>query len=244
MELIKIGNGKIGDGDVQTVNARELHSFLEVKTRFSDWIKRRIEEFGFTENIDFTVLKKEYGEITTFSEVEYHLSIDMAKELSMVERNEKGKQARQYFIECERRAKQDPIVALNDPHVMRNLLLSYSEKVIQLEGKMKEQEPKVIGFDRLSYADGLTCMTNAAKDLQIRPSDLIKWLSENRWIYKRAGGSNWIAYQDKIQQGLLSHKVTTITTSDGREKTHEQVLVTAKGIAKLSIVFQFKKNAA
>ncbi|WP_257812563.1 antA/AntB antirepressor family protein [Aggregatibacter actinomycetemcomitans] len=115
--LIQISNNKINNSEVKTVNARELHSFLEVSTRFSDWIQRRINEYEFIENQDFIVLlKNEKNPIGGRPQKEIHISIDMAKELSMVERNEKGKQARQYFIEMEKVAKStDPMMLLNDP---------------------------------------------------------------------------------------------------------------------------------
>lgn len=92
----------------QTVNARELHSFLESKQHFADWIKNRINDFGFMQDTDFIVHKimNEKKQVVT---ADYFLSLDMAKELSMVERNEKGKQARQYFIECEKTVKQQLI---------------------------------------------------------------------------------------------------------------------------------------
>ena len=67
---------------------------------------------------------------------------------------------------------------------------------------------------------------------------LFSWLSGNKWIYRRVGGSGWVAYQDKIQQGLLEHKVTTVHKDDGTEKITEQVRVTAKGLAKLAAIFQ------
>ena len=229
-ELITIQNtnGK------QTVNARDLHEFLESKQDFSTWVKSRIGQYGFIENDDFVKLHKKMElSQTGQNAIEYHISIDMAKELSMVERNEKGKQARQYFIECERRAK-DPMTALNDPAAMRGLLLTYTEKVLALEEVVAEQ--KVDALDRISSADGLTNITNTAKTLQMHPKDLFSLMSNNRWIYKRAGGRNWIGYQDKIQQGLLSHKTTTVSKSDGSEKTVEQVLVTPKGLVRLASI--------
>lgn len=92
---------------IQAVNARELHAFLQNKRQFSDWIKQRIAEYDFIENQDFVSFsqnceKPKGGRPTT----EYAITLDMAKELSMVERNEQGKMARRYFIECERVARQ------------------------------------------------------------------------------------------------------------------------------------------
>ncbi|PHI31277.1 phage antirepressor KilAC domain-containing protein [Budvicia aquatica] len=78
------------------------------------------------------------------------------------------------------------------------------------------------------------CITDAAKHLQVQPRTMFNTLLEHRWIYRRTGGKLWVGYQDKIQQGCLEHKVTTVSRSDGSEKVVEQVLVTAKGITKLS----------
>jgi len=101
--LIAIQPAAIGKDAIPTCNARDLHEFLEVQTQFKDWIARRIEEYDFEEGKDFcSILSESTGGRPA---KEYALSLDMAKELSMVERTEKGKQARQYFIECERQAK-------------------------------------------------------------------------------------------------------------------------------------------
>jgi phage antirepressor YoqD-like protein len=78
------------------------------------------------------------------------------------------------------------------------------------------------------------CITDTAKHLQVQPKFLFKLLSEQHWIYRRAGGKAWLGYQEKIQSGYLEHKVTMINRSDGSEKIVEQVLITAKGITKLS----------
>ncbi|MEI7261338.1 phage antirepressor KilAC domain-containing protein [Pectobacterium carotovorum] len=129
----------------------------------------------------------------------------------------------------------DPMVALNDPEFLRGALLTYSEKVIRLTHQVDEMRPDVEAFDRIATkADGSMCITDAAKHLQVQPKFLFKTLSENHWIYRRAGGKAWLGYQDKIQSGYLEHKVTTVSRSDGSEKIVEQVLVTAKGIAKIS----------
>ena len=125
-ELIKITeqNGK------QAVSARELHAFLENKTRFNDWITRRIEEYGFIENQDYEVLLNfEKNPNGGRPLNEYALSIDCAKEISMVEGNAKGKQARQYFIACEKKLK-----AALSPSI------SYAESLRQLADSIEENE--------------------------------------------------------------------------------------------------------
>jgi anti-repressor protein len=126
-EIVPIANRAISGQSVQTADARELHAFLEVKTRFNDWIAARIVAYGFVEGIDFAVTEnKVTTESNTYSgvkmRIDYHLTIGMAKELAMVERNEKGRQARRYFLECERRAKaaQVPVATIRRNVVRRS----------------------------------------------------------------------------------------------------------------------------
>ena len=88
------------------VNARDVHTMLEVKTDFSDWIKRRIKQCKFEENYDYiSFLKIEEREIGATQRIEYIISLDMAKHLGMMERNEKGHEVRKYFIEQEKVAR-------------------------------------------------------------------------------------------------------------------------------------------
>ena len=129
----------------------------------------------------------------------------------------------------------DPMAVLSDPAAMRGLLLTYTEKVIALEEKVAEQAPKVDALDRIADAEGTMNPTIAAKTIQVPPQKLFSWMREHRWIYRRPGGSGNVAYQDKINAGYLTHKITTVQRDDGSEKVVEQVLVTAKGLAKLSV---------
>ena len=106
-DLIRLhDNTIVGNHKIQTVDARELHGFLGSKQQYADWIKGRIAKYDFVENQDYVVihsfLKNLQGGRPTD---DYHVSLSMAKELSMVERNEKGKQARLYFIDCETKLK-------------------------------------------------------------------------------------------------------------------------------------------
>lgn len=131
----------------------------------------------------------------------------------------------------------DPSKALSDPATMRSLLLGYTEKVLELEDQVKTIQPKADALDRIATgSQGSMCITDTAKHLQVKPRELFGYLSAQRWIYRRLGTS-WIAYQDKLQSGLLEHKVTEVTRDDGSLKLTSQVRVTAKGIARLSKVF-------
>lgn len=94
--------------------------------------------------------------------------------------------------------------------------------------------PKAEALDRIATANGSLCLTDAAKELQVRPRDLIAWMSANKWIYKRAGSASWIAYQDRIQSGLLEHKSHIVVTADGGERIRDQVRVTPKGLTRIA----------
>ncbi len=111
-QLIPVFTGQINHQSVQLVDARLLHEFLEVGKRFASWITERIDEYGFIENQDFICIsqkretQRKNGQRGITKTKEYHLTLDMGKELAMVERNEKGRQARRYFIECEKKLNQ------------------------------------------------------------------------------------------------------------------------------------------
>jgi len=121
------------DGLRPTVNARDLHEWLQVGRDYTNWIKGRIDRFGFDEGKDFTVFA-ETGENPRGGRpaAQYHVTLDMAKELAMVERTARGRQARRYFIECER--------ALREGAVQRRLPASYAEALRELAGAVERQQ--------------------------------------------------------------------------------------------------------
>lgn len=133
MELIKIEN-KEGK---KTVDARELYYFLESKQEFSKWVKDRIDKYDFVQGVDFIKFDKLVNSGSK-PRTEYHLSMDMAKELSMVERNDKGKEARRYFIDCEKKMKGE-VVSLSPAE----LLLQQAQQLVAQEKRLSEIDNRI-----------------------------------------------------------------------------------------------------
>ncbi|EKH3668424.1 antA/AntB antirepressor family protein [Escherichia coli] len=102
-QLIPVFEGTISNEPTLLVNARDLHGFLEVGKDFSNWIRARINEYGFVEHLDYILFSPNLAKTLGRRRKDYHLTLDTAKELAMVERNEKGRQIRRYFIECEKK---------------------------------------------------------------------------------------------------------------------------------------------
>lgn len=235
---------QLTDQVIETVNSRHLYVFLGVRRDHTTWIRKRIEQYGFTEETDFVCSpvpgSKGRG---GHNRVDYFLSLSMAKELAMVERTSKGREARQYFIECERRTKAsaglapattDWAAVLEDPRTLRELLLSKTSRSIELEEALISQAPKVAGFDRISGAHGAISITSVAKALQARPRELFSWMYQHGWIYRRTSCGPWVALQPRLNRGQLLHKITVIDRDDGTQRVVEQVLVTLKGLSKLA----------
>lgn len=220
-------------GELNSVDARLLHAFLGSKQEFANWIKNRIEEYGFSEHSDFlTILSKSRGRPRT----DYFISLDMAKQLAMVERTETGKQARLYFIECEKRLMGVKQAPRTYAEALRELLAQEEERVL-LEQKLAVAESKAVALDLISASKGDFNISVTAKHLEMRPKDLFDWLQAHRWIFKRTSKGAWIAYQPKISSGLLRHVENSYFNKAGEMCISTQVVVTAKGFAHLARVF-------
>lgn len=225
-ELIALNTIEFDGSEQQTVNARELHEFLENGDKFATWIVDRINQFGFLENQDFV----------TFSEnsekgrprKEYALSLDMAKELCMVERNEKGKQARQYFIECERVAKQKLTA--------QPALPSYSEALRQLadqidhnkelQEKIEQDKPKVEYCDQIVADNGSMTITKAAKVIGYPPRKFKDYIRQIGWLYANAD----TPMQQVITSGYMVLRYAHWTDNDGNYVEKPYAHITAKGM--------------
>lgn len=140
--------------------------------------------------------------------------------------------------ELRRIATSGPTIDLNDPGALRGLLLTYSEKAMELEKQVKELLPSQEALDRIAKADGSMCITDAAKVLQMRPKDLFAYLRQNGWIYKRPGSATDLGYQSKITAGYLEHKVSMVSNSEGIDRERCQVRITARGLTRLALIIK------
>ena len=227
--LINVKNNKDG---TKTVNARDLHEFLKSKQQFANWILNRIESYGFTENQDFVTLnKKNNRQILK----EYHISLDMAKELSMVERSHEGKQARQYFIECEK-------ILINEvqkkalPQNYKEALLALVEAEEEKEKQqllIEEQKPSVQFCEQVSQAKNDLLIRDFAKalskdDFKIGQNRLFDYLRENGILM-----SNNQPYQRFIDIGYFNVVTRVVQTNHG-VITKYTPMITGKGQLALS----------
>ena len=207
-ELIKIEerNGE------QLVSARELHKFLEVKTRFNDWFLRMCE-YGFVENKDYIAITQKRvtakGNETTYTD--YLMKISMAKELSMIQRNDKGKEAREYFIKCEEAWNSEDMVLARALQIQNRKILGYKERIELLEQKVEEQKPKVVFADAVETSKTSILIGDLAKlikqnGVDIGQKRMFIWLRDNGYLIKRQGSDYNMPTQRAMERGLFEIK--------------------------------------
>lgn len=244
--LPSIGSTPIGGAVIETVDARELHAFLGVGRDFTTWIKERLAAYGFAESVDFTTYQtapQNGGAGNRGLRTEYAITLDTAKELSMVERTDRGRQARRYFIECERKLKSVtvtdlPRVPQTLPEALR-LAADLAERVEAQRAEIAVLEPRSEALATIADAEGALSLTLAAKHLQVRPSDLIAYLVREGWLYRR--DNVLVAYQARLNARLMTHKVVAVASDFGRRVVRYQPLVTPKGLAELGRLFTVER---
>jgi len=215
------------DGSV-AASGRELHEFLEIKTQYTKWFER-MAEYGFVENQDFQAISQKrltaQGNSTEY--IDHVLTIDAAKEISMIQRNEKGKQARQYFIKVEK--------AWNSPEmIMKRALQIADKKIDSLQEQILLDKPKVIFADAVASSHTSILVGELSKLLKqngvdIGQNRLFVWLRENGFLIKRKGTDFNMPTQYSMDLGLFEIKERTINNADGSIRTTKTPKVTGKG---------------
>lgn len=234
MELIKIieNNGK------SLVSGRELYRFLEVKSKYADWIKNRIIKYEFIENEDYIAVSKilETAQGNKSEYLEHGLTLEMAKEISMVENNEKGKEARQYFIKCEKNLKQlcKDSYMIQDPLERAKVWIREQEEMKILKLENEKNVSKVVFADAVAASKSSILVGELAKILKqnnvdIGQNKLFIWLRKNGYLIKRNGTDYNMPTQRAMEQGLFEIKETSVTHGDGHISISKTPKVTGKG---------------
>ena len=196
----------------QAVSARELQEFLEIAERFSRWFDR-MREYGFAENIDY-VRYESFNSFASHLFCDYFISIDMAKEISMIQRSEKGKQARQYFLECERKLK---------VHIITPAIPQSFAEALQLAADQAKQlelaAPKIAHYDKVVERDTLLNATTVAQSVGIKSANALNKILEAMRVYNMTcerGRAFQAWFIDKgygeMKQGDTGHHQALFTT--------------------------------
>lgn len=232
-ELLKINY----EAEQPTVSARDLHEALEINTRFNDWFSR-MAEYGFENGVDFNLLKNEKVRLEGNREVkrdimDYQISVDMAKQICMIQRSEKGKQYRQYFIDLEK--------AWNTPEQIFARALKMADQKIEklketnagLLGDVERMRPKEIFADAVKASTSSILIGDLAKLLRQNGVDtgqkrLFEQLRNEGYLMK-TGSSRNMPKQKYVANGFFQIKETVISNPDGSVRMTKTTKVTGKG---------------
>lgn len=233
-DLIKINY----ETEQPTVSARDLHEQLNIGTAFKDWFPRMCE-YGFEKERDFNMLKNERVQIEGKREVrrevtDYNISIDMAKQICMIQRTPEGKQIRQYFIDLEK--------AWNTPEQIFARALKMADKEIErlkennalLTQDNQRMKPKEIFADAVATSTTSILIGDLAKllkqnGIETGQKRLFDWMRQNGYLIKRKGADWNSPTQKAMELGLFEVKESTVNNPDGSVRINKTTKVTGRG---------------
>jgi len=238
-DLIPVTLGTFGNQTIPFASAKRLHAFLSIGRDFTSWVKGRIAQYGFVEGDDYLVIDSigtgndrfspERGKTSKGGRpwIDYLITIDMGKELAMVERNEKGRQVRRYFIECERQVKvAAAMVPQTMPEALR-LAADLADRLIKVEAKAKSDAPKVEFADLVAGIDKGIPIPNYAKAVGIGPLKLFEWMRINHILI--AGGQRHnLPLQRYIESGYFAIR-QGMYEANGELRASFTTMLTGKG---------------
>lgn len=227
-ELVKV------NFDTQTISARELHSTLNIGTKFTTWFERMCE-YGFTEGNEFFPKMGETSkQCGGRPSADYDISVDMAKQICMIQRTPEGKAVRQYLIDLEK--------AWNTPEQVMARALRIADRTIdelklnnqRLAAVNEEMKPKAIFADAVAASHTSILIGDLAKlisqnGVSIGQKRLFKWLRDNGYLIKREGSDRNMPTQRSMEMKLFEVKESTISNPDGSVRITRTPKVTGKG---------------
>ena len=223
------------DNEKPTVSGRELHAALMIETPYHKWFPRMVG-YGFVEKVDYLVtdifVHNSKGGKQGY--IDHQLTIDMAKELCMIQRSEIGKRCREYFLEIERKWN-SPEAVLARALLLANQQLQLAKgenaKLLETNTEQAEQiesmQPNVTYYDLVLNAEGIVPITTIAKDYGKSGRWLNGWLHEQGVQYKQ--GEVWLLYQKYADKGYVKSKTYTVTDENGNPLAKPHTCWTTKG---------------
>ncbi len=218
----------LNDNQEPVVSGRQLHEALGVNSNYTTWFDR-MTEYGFTENEDYVLLSN-FGNQTGrggHNKVDHIIKLDMAKEIAMIQRTDKGKEVRQYFIQVEK--------DFNSPEkIMARALRIADNKIHKLEAQMEADKPKVLFANAVSASQTSILIGDFAKllrqnGLEIGQNRLFIWLRENGFLINRKGDSWNMPTQRSMDRGLFEIKERTHHEPNGTIRISKTTKITGKG---------------
>lgn len=224
--------------NTQYVSGRDLHMFLEIETPYPKWFNRMCE-YGFEDGVDYNSdkkvrVQKEGGRDVEREVIEHSLSVEMAKQLCMLSRNEKGRQAREYFIQIEKDWNSPEKVMARALQVANRTIENYKLSISMKDQQLAELQPKANYYDVILQNKELLSITQIAKDYGKSGTWLNKFLADKKVQFKQSGV--WFLYAKYADKGYTSSK----TFIDDVEKAHMHTYWTQKG--RLFIYDLLKQN--
>lgn len=229
MNLIPVNVSK---NDEQYVSGRDLHMFLEIETPYPKWFNRMCE-YGFVENIDYRVTDKKVHNSNggRQSIAEHELTIEMAKQLCMLARNDKGREAREYFIAVEKEWNSPEKVMSRALKIANNVINEQKVLIAYQEQQIAEFKPVKDYVDRILSTKSTMTITQIAADYDLSAVKLNKILHEAG--LQRKVGDQWILYKQHMTKGYTKSETITFTRSDGRLDAKVNTKWTQKGRLKI-----------
>lgn len=201
------------------VGGRDLYEYLEVKEKYTEWINRMID-YGFLENVDYKIINEKVQSekrARTYNQINHHIKIPMAKEISMLQRNEKGKQARLYFLELEEKWNSPEMVMKRAMDYLNERVAKLQVSNLVLEQQVQELQPKASYYDLVLQNKSLLSVSKIAKDFGMSAIKLNRMLHELRVQYKQ--GDIWLLYAKYQDKGYTQTHTHVIDADKSRVMT-------------------------